>query len=603
MNHPGKLEELYGELAKRIHAKDDEGVRRVFRELLDTGRSRQEIVSEIVRLIEAKPLNGGENFDNGTGARRAFEPSQTEWRQKPSIWAGRPATSGAGQQGFGFGAEKIPPSREPTQPESAPAQRASDTSGTPLTRAAESRSKEIDQAELGSSPKNGGRHGVEVDEINCSPNTSGGLAAAQTAGVSVEAERLIPKLEGEDAVGREIASGSSEERRDTFMGNTPPRQASVNSETAQLTAPERLAARLQLQQVPTRSSTAKQKQTAQEQADASSKDWSGVPQRGRRASSRALRVLTGASILATAAGGFYVGWSLYGSKLVEVSLGGAHSAVAWFQHLRSKDVSFSLEATTTAQKTVLPKEAVAVHDTGDQVANLRQETGEASPVRLSAEAASVVTPSSGVAGGRNPDAEPPRSDTSTEVKPTQRAAELPNNTPPRTKVPPIPPSTEQPVSSGTPMPSVQANKTDAGQSSTASAATPDATAVLLARGDYLLGASDIASARLFYERAAEAGDGRGALRMGMTFDMDFLARSGLRRVQGDPDQAIFWYRRASALGNFKAEALEKEIQDVAQQMQSIQGTASQAAEPRRVAAPHRHEPTDGPHRARSKRAP
>ena len=135
MNHPGKLEELYGELAKRIHAKDDEGVRRVFRELLDTGRSRQEIVSEIVRLVEAKPLNGGENFDNGTGARRAFEPSQTEWRQKPSIWAGRPATSGAGQQGFGFGAEKIPPSPEPAQPESGPAQRASDTSGTPLARA------------------------------------------------------------------------------------------------------------------------------------------------------------------------------------------------------------------------------------------------------------------------------------------------------------------------------------------------------------------------------------------------------------------------------------------------------------------------------------
>src|SRR5437762_5858681 len=108
VQHPGNLEELYGELAKRIHAKDDEGVRRVFRGLLDTGRSRQEIVSEIVRLVEAKPLNGGENFDNGTGARRAFEPSQTEWRQKPSIWTGSPATSGTG--------------RAPTQPESAPAQ-------------------------------------------------------------------------------------------------------------------------------------------------------------------------------------------------------------------------------------------------------------------------------------------------------------------------------------------------------------------------------------------------------------------------------------------------------------------------------------------------
>ena len=137
--------------------------------------------------------------------------------------------------------------------------------------------------------------------------------------------------------------------------------------------------------------------------------------------------------------------------------------------------------------------------------------------------------------------------------------------------------------------SVQDNKTDAGQTPTASAVIPDVslmnTAALLSRGDQLLGASDIASARLFYQRAAEAGDGQGALRMGMTFDMEFLARSGLRRVQGDPDQAIAWYRRASALGNSKVEALEREIQDVAQQIQSIRAAAGQAPQSRRVAGP------------------
>jgi TPR repeat protein len=149
------------------------------------------------------------------------------------------------------------------------------------------------------------------------------------------------------------------------------------------------------------------------------------------------------------------------------------------------------------------------------------------------------------------------------------------------------------------MTSAQDNKTDAGQSPTASAVIPDVspmnTAALLARGDQLLGASDIASARLFYERAAEAGDGQAALRMGMTFDMDFLARSGLRRVQGDPDQAISWYRRASALGNSKTEALEKQIQDVAQQIQSIRAAADQAPGPRRVAGPRRHRAVDGVH--------
>ena len=593
MRHPGELEGLYDELAKRIHAKDDEGVRRVFRELLVTGRSRQEIMSEIVRLIDAKPPNFGENSDKGTGARRAFEPSQTEWRQKPSTWPDSRARNGAGQQGFG--AEKIPPRPELAPPESAPAQRASDTSGTPLTRAAESRPKETDQAELGSSHQDERHRGGEIDEITCAPNAGGGSAAsseseAQTAGGSVEAERLAPKLEGGNAVDREITSDSSEEHRDTYIRNAPPRQASVNSETAQLTVPERLAARLRLQEVP-ESSTATQKQTAPEQANASSQDWSGAPQRNQRASSRALRVLAGASILATAAGGFYVGWGLYGSKLEEVSLGGAQSAVAWFEHLRSKDVSPTLEAVTTTQKTVQPNEAAAVHETGDLVTNLRQEKGEASPIRPQAEAANI-TPAAEVAGPRNPDVE---------IPPAR------NSTMPRRKVPPIPPSTQLPVSSGTAMTSAQDNKTDAGQSPTASAVIPDVspmnTAALLARGDQLLGASDIASARLFYERAAEAGDGRGALRMGMTFDMDFLARSGLRRVQGDPDQAISWYRRASALGNSKAEALEREIQDVAQQIQSIRGAAVQVPEPRRVAGPRHYRAADGAHQARSKSAP
>src|SRR4051812_8938441 len=274
MRDPEELEGLYDELAKRIHAKDDEGVRRVYRELLDAGRSRQEIMSEIVLIIDAKPPNPGENSDNGiVGARRAFVPGQTEWRRKPRTWPDSRATSDAGQQGFGFDPEKIPPRPEPAHPEAAPAQRASDTSGTALTRAAESRPKEIDQTELGSSRQDERHRGGEVDEITCAPNAGGGSAAsseseAQMAGVSVEAERLAPKLEGGNAVDREITSDSSEEHRATYIGNAPPRQVSVNSETAQLTVPERLAARQRLQEVPAESSTATQKQTAPEQANA-----------------------------------------------------------------------------------------------------------------------------------------------------------------------------------------------------------------------------------------------------------------------------------------------------------------------------------------------
>jgi len=73
-------------------------------------------------------------------------------------------------------------------------------------------------------------------------------------------------------------------------------------------------------------------------------------------------------------------------------------------------------------------------------------------------------------------------------------------------------------------------------------------AVLVARGDALLRIRDIASARLFYERAADDGDGQAAFRVGATFDPIFLASLGLRAMHGDRARAVSWYRRAIALG-------------------------------------------------------
>jgi hypothetical protein len=82
-------------------------------------------------------------------------------------------------------------------------------------------------------------------------------------------------------------------------------------------------------------------------------------------------------------------------------------------------------------------------------------------------------------------------------------------------------------------------------------------AALVARGDAFLEAGDVASARLFFERAADAGDGRAAMRMAVTYDSAFLDRAGLRGVSGDPEQASFWYRRARDLGGTKA---DREVQ-------------------------------------------
>ena len=84
-------------------------------------------------------------------------------------------------------------------------------------------------------------------------------------------------------------------------------------------------------------------------------------------------------------------------------------------------------------------------------------------------------------------------------------------------------------------------------------------AELLARGDSFIVVGDIASARVFYERAADAGDRRAALRMGATFDPTFLSRARLRGNLGDPAQARSWYRRALDLGGARAERRQNDV--------------------------------------------
>jgi TPR repeat protein len=78
--------------------------------------------------------------------------------------------------------------------------------------------------------------------------------------------------------------------------------------------------------------------------------------------------------------------------------------------------------------------------------------------------------------------------------------------------------------------------------------------LLVERGDRLFDVRDIASARLFYERAAETGDAQAALRLGETYDPAFLERAHLL-VPGDRTQALFWYARARELGAGEAEIL------------------------------------------------
>jgi hypothetical protein len=114
----------------------------------------------------------------------------------------------------------------------------------------------------------------------------------------------------------------------------------------------------------------------------------------------------------------------------------------------------------------------------------------------------------------------------------------------------IPPSSSAPPI-GAPVPAVVEPKEPP--------AIPTDTAPLLERGDRLFGTGDVASARLFYERAADAGNGQAALRLGETYDPAFLQRAQLR-VAGDRGLATFWYGRARELGADEADILLKGMQ-------------------------------------------
>jgi Peptidase C39 family len=85
-------------------------------------------------------------------------------------------------------------------------------------------------------------------------------------------------------------------------------------------------------------------------------------------------------------------------------------------------------------------------------------------------------------------------------------------------------------------------------------------ATLLARGDALLANGDLAAARLFYERAANVGDGQAAIRLGETFDPVFLNHAQLRGARGDVVTALSWYRRARELGAAQAEVLLQSLE-------------------------------------------
>ena len=77
-------------------------------------------------------------------------------------------------------------------------------------------------------------------------------------------------------------------------------------------------------------------------------------------------------------------------------------------------------------------------------------------------------------------------------------------------------------------------------------------AIMVQRGEQLLAAGDIVSARLFFERVAQTGNAAAAYGLAETYDPVFLVEIGARGVLAEPATAVLWYQRAVTDGSTKA---------------------------------------------------
>ena len=85
--------------------------------------------------------------------------------------------------------------------------------------------------------------------------------------------------------------------------------------------------------------------------------------------------------------------------------------------------------------------------------------------------------------------------------------------------------------------------------------------IYMQRGQDLLASGNVASARAFFRRAADAGDAQGAIAMGATYDPNYFQQLGIQGMLADSATAQQWYEKAAELGSKDAldriKALEK----------------------------------------------
>jgi hypothetical protein len=173
---------------------------------------------------------------------------------------------------------------------------------------------------------------------------------------------------------------------------------------------------------------------------------------------------------------------------------------------------------------------------------------------------------------RDEDVDPPAPTQSTsQHNKTSRLAKLPETVaapqpataapqPAPVAAPPAPVAAPQPAAAPPPQPAAAAPQPAAAPeaappSKPVRAADPpvrtlaaEEVALLIKQGEQFVANGDFVTARLMFQRAAQAGDANAAMALAATYDPLMLARLGAVGVGGDVEKARSWYQKAESLG-------------------------------------------------------
>jgi len=145
--------------------------------------------------------------------------------------------------------------------------------------------------------------------------------------------------------------------------------------------------------------------------------------------------------------------------------------------------------------------------------------------------------------GHYPPKRPPCSETEQQSNTTPPAQQRVERAPPPQSVERAAPPAPAPVVERAPPPQVAERAPT--PTRTLDAAEVD---VLVKQGQQFVAAGDFVTARLVFQRAAEAGNAAAALALGASYDPVVLSRLGVRGVDADVGKARAWYQKAKDFG-------------------------------------------------------